>query len=123
MLRGMSDLKQLDDELNQMIANGRGFPDGFDKFYADDVVMVEAAGEECKGKEANRRREIEFLGSIAEFHGVNLVASAVGDGVSFSEWEFDLTFVGGGSRVKMQQVARRRWKDGKVVHERFYYNA
>ncbi|HWM88966.1 MAG TPA: nuclear transport factor 2 family protein [Kofleriaceae bacterium] len=119
----MSDLKQLDDELNQMIATGRGFPDGFDKFYADDVVMVEAAGEECKGKEANRRREIEFLGSIAEFHGVNLVASAVGDGVSFSEWEFDLTFVGGGSRVKMQQVARRRWKDGKVVHERFYYNA
>jgi hypothetical protein len=32
----------------------------------------------------------------------------------------ELTFKAHG-RVKMSQVAARRWKDGKVSHERFYY--
>ena len=41
--------------------------------------------------------------------------------VSFSEWEMDVTFKGG-HRVKMSQVAVRHWKNGKIVHERFFYN-
>jgi len=28
----------------------------------------------------------------------------------------------GGTRVNMRQAARRLCKDGKVVHERFYYS-
>jgi hypothetical protein len=32
----------------------------------------------------------------------------------------DVSFKGG-NRVQMRQVAVRTWKDGKVVHERFYY--
>ena len=122
MLLAMSKAKQWEDELNQMIATGRGFPEGFEKFYADDVVMVEASGDEFKGKEVNRKREAEFMGTIAEFHGAKLVASAAGDDVGFSEWQFEFTFKGG-QRVKMEQIARRRWKDGKIVDERFYYNA
>jgi hypothetical protein len=38
----------------------------------------------------------------------------------------DLCFVAthkGGQRSKLNEVAVRRWKDGKVVHERFYYAA
>ena len=122
MLRTMSNAKQWEDELNQMILTGRGFPEGFEKFYADDVVMVEGTGDEFKGKDFNRTRETEFMGSIAEFHGATLVASAAGDDVGFSEWQFDFTFKNG-IRATMEQIARRRWKDGKVVHERFYYNA
>jgi hypothetical protein len=117
----MSDATKLEAELNQMIATGRGYPEGFETFYADDVVMVEGTGEEFRGKELNRKREAEFMGRIAEFHGAALVSSAAADDVGFSEWQFDLTFKGG-PRVKMEQIARRRWKDGKVVHERFYYN-
>ena len=122
MLRAMSDVKKWEDELNQLIQTGRGFPDGFDKFYADDVVMVEGNGEEYKGKDRNRKREEEFLAGVAEFHGATLVSSGVGSDVGFSEWQFDLTFKNG-HRAKMEQIARRRWKDGKVVHERFYYHA
>jgi hypothetical protein len=45
----------------------------------------------------------------------------VNGNVSFSEWEYDLTFKGG-QRIKLSQVAVRRWKNGKIVNERFYYN-
>ena len=41
---------------------------------------------------------------------------------SFSEWIFDVTFKDG-TRMRNEQVAARRWKDGKVVHERFYYGS
>jgi len=41
--------------------------------------------------------------------------------VSFAEWETDLTFKNG-FRTEMNQVAVRRWKDGLLIHERFYYN-
>ena len=50
-----------------------------------------------------------------------MTASAVGDDVSMSEWWMDVTFQDG-SRKKLEQAVVRRWKDGKVVHERFYYD-
>jgi hypothetical protein len=39
---------------------------------------------------------------------------------SFSEWEYNIEFEGMGA-MKIAQVAVRRWKDGKVVRERFYH--
>ena len=50
-----------------------------------------------------------------------MVGSAATGERSYSEWTMDVTFKGGG-RVQMSQCAARQWKDGKVVHERFYYN-
>jgi ketosteroid isomerase-like protein len=117
----MSNTKQWEAELNQMIASGKGFPDGFDKFYADDVVMMEGNGESYQGKEVNRKREIEFFGSVQQVHSIRCIAAAADGDVGFSEWEFDVTFKGG-KRMKLEQVARRRWKNGKIIHERFYYN-
>lgn len=54
-------------------------------------------------------------------HELRVVSSAVGDDVSLSEWRFDVTFKSG-QRVAWDQAVARRWKNGKVVRERFYYN-
>jgi len=115
------DVKALDDKVNQAVLTG-GALDAFEEFYADDVVMQENSDPPFVGKDVNRKREQEFFASVEEFHGGTLAASAVGDdGVTFGEWEYDITFKGMG-RVKMNQVAVRRWKGGKIVSERFYYN-
>jgi hypothetical protein len=50
------------------------------------------------------------------------LASAVRGDVSFNEWVLDLTLKGG-ARVLLEQVAVRRWRDGKVASERFYHQA
>lgn len=121
MFVAMSDLNKLDSELNQMILQGQAL-DAFEKFYADDVVMIEGTGEAHEGKDANRKREQEFFASIKEFHGAECNNPVVGDGVSYSEWTMEVTFQND-QRVKMEQACRRVWKDGKVVNERFYYNA
>lgn len=113
-------LAALEKELNTLIGTGKAM-DAFEKFYADDIVMQENFEEPCVGKEANRAREIAFFASVEQMHGGTNPTSAVGDDVTFSEWTMDLTFKGG-TRVNMRQAARRLWKDGKVVHERFYYS-
>jgi ketosteroid isomerase-like protein len=112
-------IAKLDHELNQAILAG-DMLNAFDKFYANDVVMQENDSEPFKGKDVNRKREQEFLNSVEQFHGGKLLGEAVNGDVSYSEWEYDVTFKQAG-RVKLQQVAARRWKNGQIVHERFYY--
>ncbi len=114
-----TDIQYLDSQLNEMIAHGRVL-EAFERFYADDVVMQENLESPTQGKEANRVREKAFFGSMRELHVGRVVQSGVGADVSFAEMEFDATLEDG-ARMRMSEVARRRWKDGKVVHERFYY--
>jgi len=110
----------LDSQLNEMILSGKAL-EAFEKFYADDVVMQENSEEPRAGKDVNRKFEQEFFASVAEWHEGKLLSSAVNDNTSFSEWYFDISFKNG-ARMKSSQVAVRRWKDGKIVCERFYYN-
>ena len=117
----MTDHARLDAELNQTVLEGQIMA-AFEKYYAEDCVMAENGNEPTRGKDANRKREQEFVDSIAEFHSAELAASAFTDDVSFSEWILDVTFQGG-HRKTLHQVAVRRWKDGQVSHERFFYDS
>jgi len=108
-------------ELNRLVLDGR-ILDAFEQFYADDIVMQENAATPMVGKPANRERERNFVDSIEQFHGARVLGSATAGDTSYSEWLMDVTFKGG-VRVKLEQVAVRRWRDGQVTHERFYYNA
>lgn len=115
------DIKSLDTELNQSILAG-DILGAFEKHYADDIIMQENSSQPTIGKDVNREREKEFLASIEELHGMELVGSAVDGDRSYSEWRMDYTARGTG-RLTYIQVASRKWRDGKVVHERFIYPA
>jgi len=114
------DVADLDRQLNEKILSG-DILGAFDHFYGDGVQMQENTAEPTVGKAACRAKEEAFLASVEQFHGAKLLGSAVNGDISYSEWVFDATYKGGG-RVVQTQVAARRWKDGKVVHERFYYS-
>ncbi len=87
----MSAVKQLEQELNQMILSGQAL-EAFEKFYADDLVMQENDQPLRIGKAANREFEEQFFGSIKEFHGATLGDVAVDGDISFSEWTFRCHF-------------------------------
>jgi len=55
-------------DIYDMSAKGKGL-EAFEKYYHNDVVMVEATGEARNGKAANRKFEQEFIGMIKEVHG------------------------------------------------------
>lgn len=113
-------IAELDAQLNQVILEGRVM-DAFEQYYADDVMMQENTDAPTAGKAANRERELGFLDAVETFHGVTLLASATEGDVSFGEWVLDVTFKGA-ERSPMHQVSVRRWRNGEVASERFYYN-
>jgi ketosteroid isomerase-like protein len=115
------ELKELVTDLNSMILQGNAL-EAFEKYYAEDVVMQENELPPTIGKDANREREKEFFSKVVEFRGADVKAVAIGDGVSMVEWFFDYTHKDWGRRT-YHQVAVQRWKDGKIVHERFYYGS
>jgi hypothetical protein len=57
--------------------------------------------------------------NIETYEGRVLSHAANGD-VSFSEWESSAVIKGMGA-MHIKQVAVRRWRNGRVVHERFHH--
>ncbi len=91
------------------------------EFYDTDTVMQDNANPPTKGLAANIEREKQFLNGVKEWKGFHVVASGVGDDATFYEcvMEFIAT---NGQPVRMEQVSAAKWKNGKIVQERFYYD-
>jgi ketosteroid isomerase-like protein len=109
---------ELDHELNALIIQGKT-TDAFLKFYAEDVVAQENDEPERVGRDAWMRGRQELEKSIKKYDAHVLAHAANGD-TSFSEWEFHVEIDGMGT-FDTRQVAVRRWKNGRVVRERFYH--
>jgi ketosteroid isomerase-like protein len=92
------------------------------EFYEQDTKMQENANPPTVGLAANIEREKQFMSGVKEWKGFNVAASAVGDNVTFYECSLDFIATNG-QPVHMEQVVVSRWKNGKIVHERFYYDA
>lgn len=116
----MSDLRTNVDQLNQMILEGK-ILEAFDKFYADDVVMQDNNYPAREGKALNRQYEEAFVGGLTEFRGAKIINTLYSDDLAVTEWWFDYTHKDYGTRT-YTQLAVQRWKNGKIVEEKFYYN-
>ena len=103
------------------IAQGTAM-DAFEKYYADDVVMVLEDGTEVEGKDTNRERENEFFGSVEEFHGIEVkgITSNEDTGVTSVESTMTVTFKGADEPMSLEQVAVQNWNGDKIERERFY---
>ncbi len=117
----MSYKKQVS-EMYQIIGQGKML-DAFEKYYHDNVVMIEATGETRKGKDTNRKAEKEFLASVKEMHGggVTGITSDEENGITMVESWMDVTFLDG-RHIIMEEIARQKWEGDKIIEERFYYN-
>jgi ketosteroid isomerase-like protein len=115
----MSNIKESVNELYQMVLSGQAM-DAFEKYYDENVVMQENDMPATVGKAANRQRELEFFGNIAEFRGASVGQILISGDTACIESSMDYVHKQYGD-VKMTQVAVQRWKDGKIVSERFLY--
>ncbi|MEQ8352383.1 MAG: nuclear transport factor 2 family protein [Leptospiraceae bacterium] len=93
-----------------------------DEFYSEDAIMQENEMEPTVGKEANRLREEEFLRNIQDFRKAEVKSLSIGADTVAIEWHYDYDHREWGTR-NYHQVSLQRWKNGKIVHERFYYGS
>lgn len=113
-------LQQRLQELLTYIQQGK-IIEAMNEFYDQDTVMRDNANPPTKGLSTNIEREKQFLGGVKEWKGFHVVASGVGDGVTFYEGVLDFIATSG-QPVHMEQVSVAKWKNGKIVNERFYYD-
>jgi hypothetical protein len=114
-------LTQRVNDLQKFIQNGR-ILEAMTEFYAPDCAMQENGNPACVGLATNIDREKQFLAQVKEWKGYTVKSLAVSQDTAFVESAMD--FVNQqGQPVHMEQVSVQRWKDGKIAHERFYYNA
>jgi hypothetical protein len=102
-----------------------------EKYYSEDIVMIEGDGTVTTGKEACRQgREIFFNEMLVEFRESKLISQDIAvsadrtyDFVVVSNWYNDFTIKCGGQIIdnKSNQLAIGYWKDGLVVKESYNY--
>ena len=91
------------------------------EFYDTNVKMQDNANPPTVGQAANVEREKQFMSGVKEWKGFTVTAHGVGDDVTFYECNIDFIATNGHS-VHMEQVVVAKWKNSKIVHERFYYD-
>ena len=113
-------LQQRLDALFEYVRQGQ-IIDAMNEFYDKDTIMQDNANPPTKGLAANVEREKQFLSGVKEWKGFNVTASGVGDNVTFYESTMDFIATNG-RPVHLEQASVAKWKNGKIVHERFYYD-
>lgn len=113
----------LQQRLNDLINHVRQgkIIEAMNEFYDKETVMQDNANPPTKGLAANIEREKEFVSGVKEWKGFNVTASGVGDNTTFYECTMDFIATNG-QPFHMEQVSVAKWKNGKIVHERFYYD-
>lgn len=117
----MSNLQNVKD-LHYNYVNAGKLLEGFEKYYAHEVVMQEIGEEPRIGKDTNRTHEIIFLQSIKEVHAAAIlsISEDIDNNKTMVESWMELTFAND-FRVKMQQVAVQTWENGLIINEIFYH--
>lgn len=112
------------DRVDQLISyiNQGKILEAMGEFYDENVEMRENSAEPTVGLALNTEREKQFLSVVKEWHWTKWHATAVNedDGVAFLEYAFRFTNTDG-QFVTYEQATVQRWKDGKIVSERFYH--
>lgn len=116
------DINNLITEMYDLLKKGE-FDTAFEKYYHDDVIMIEGDGKRRIGKTLNKKIEQEFVNSIGTFNELGVSAITVNQAlnVTMVETWLDITYKNG-EHLKIEQIARQTWKEGKIIEERFYYN-
>ncbi|MGQ0810174.1 MAG: SnoaL-like domain-containing protein [Nitrospiraceae bacterium] len=95
--------------------------EAMNEFYDKDTVMQDNANPPTKGLAANIEREKQFGSAVKEWKGFTVTASGVGGDVTFYEAALDWIATDG-TPIHLEQVSVAKWKNGKIIQERFYYD-
>lgn len=97
--------------------------DAMYEFYAPDVRMQENNNPPTVGLEANVERERKFVESVRQWKRFDVTSVGVDaeKGTAFVQSELEFEGVDG-KTYRVDQVAVQSWRDGKITHEKFYYD-
>jgi hypothetical protein len=98
------------------------FAESGEKYWADDVVSIEAMGDmrESHGKSAARGKG-EWWNNAHDVHGVEVEGPFVNGDEFAVRFKMDVTVKDSGQRMTMDEVALYTVRNGKIAKEQFFY--
>jgi len=117
--------QQIADRLVELCRQGQ-YEQAQTELYADDAISIEIASQPggepdiARGMAAIREKSARWAASIVEIHG-----GSVGNPIVAGDWfslvmGIDATYKEGG-RIAMDEICVYGVRDGKIVHEQFFY--
>jgi hypothetical protein len=95
------------------------FVEALQRFYHPAAIVWENQQKSRVGLDALIENEHLVLNAFSEVNGRARQVVVDGDQVAI-HWHFE--FTNDAARVSLDEVALQQWADGKIVHERFYYD-
>lgn len=112
------------EELVSLCRSGKNM-DAINTLYSPDIVSVESTGSETMPRETHGIDAV--LGKAKWWNENNKVNSARVEGPFLGEdkfavyFNYDITQKASGKRVDMEEMALYTVRDGRIVHEQFFY--
>ena len=98
------------------------FTESGERYWADDVLSVEAMGDnaEMRGIEAARGKG-EWWANAHEVHGAEVEGPYLNGDQFVVRFKMDVTVKASGERTTLDEMAVYTIKAGKIAEERFFY--
>jgi len=99
------------------------FEDAIKNLYSPEIVSIEPKGapmEEVRGLEGVIKKGMQFAEMTEEMHGMEVSDPIVAENFFSCSMKMDITMKGA-PRSTMEEVCVYNVKDGKIVHEQFFY--
>ncbi|MBX9738255.1 MAG: hypothetical protein K2X32_15150 [Phycisphaerales bacterium] len=112
-----TDLKTLDVQLNDMTRQGK-ILEALAQFYDEACTFQEGNQPGRIGRAAQHAHLSAFFATLKSFNGATLHTQTTGENSSIAEWTFDMT--GPDGPILWNEILSRRWRNGKVISERYY---
>jgi hypothetical protein len=126
----LEELQSKLEDINHLVVTFQT-PIALEKYYAEEIVMIEGDGMVTTGKEACRQgRAVFFNEMLVKFRESRLISQDIAvsadhtyDYVVISNWYNDFTIRYGEQIIdnKSNQLSIGYWKDGLVVRESYNY--
>ncbi|PXV58972.1 SnoaL-like domain-containing protein [Dyella jiangningensis] len=106
------------DTFVSLVENGR-FIEALQRYYHPAAVVWENRQTSRNGLDVLIENEQRVLNAFTAVDGRALQVMVDGDRVAI-QWRFE--FSNDAAHVSLDEMAVQQWNDGKILHERFYYD-
>jgi ketosteroid isomerase-like protein len=93
----------------------------YKRYYDENVVVQENMQPPRLGRALSIERQKQMNANVAEIHDFKIGAVLVDGDRSMVEMHLDAT-TKDGYRLHIEEVGLQTWRDGRIIHERYFYD-
>ncbi|NQZ75193.1 MAG: nuclear transport factor 2 family protein [Ekhidna sp.] len=115
--------QEIADQLVNHLQNAQ-FEEAQKNLFDQNIVSIEPSASQIptfEGLDNILKKGEEFRNSVEAWHGLSVSSPIVASNYFAIAFTVELTYKGQSEKTTMQEIIMYQIKDGKIIHEQFYY--